>query len=361
MEFRKELDPLRPYVPPKSWRMAAEGTDDKGYAKLTSNELAFGPLPEAEAALSEVMPRANRYPDSHVSRLRRAIADANLGTEPGNVLVGNGSSEVLMNALQLLPGGGEIVFPWPSFSLYPMLCAVLGMTARPVPLTKQQETPSGALLSAVTSETRAVILCNPNNPSGTYLPLSETRGLAAELPEDVLLIVDEAYVEFVEDPSYENSHTLALERDNVVVARTFSKAHGLAGFRAGYGIAAERIADYAERVRFPVSVNLAAQVAATASMLARDKVRARAEFVIRERGRLQEAFRSASLDFIPSQGNFVMVRFGADAFERDGILVREGEALGYPGWSRVTIGDSGENDRVIQTVRSSNMTMDKGA
>ncbi len=361
MEFRKELDPLRPYVPPKSWRMAAEGTDDKGYAKLTSNELAFGPLPEAEAALSEVMPRANRYPDSHVSRLRRAIADANLGTEPGNVLVGNGSSEVLMNALQLLPGGGEIVFPWPSFSLYPMLCAVLGMTARPVPLTKQQETPSGALLSAVTSETRAVILCNPNNPSGTYLPLSETRGLAAELPEDVLLIVDEAYVEFVEDPSYENSHTLALERDNVVVARTFSKAHGLAGFRAGYGIAAERIADYAERVRFPVSVNLAAQVAATASMLARDKVRARAEFVIRERGRLQEAFRSASLDFIPSQGNFVMVRFGADAFERDGILVREGEALGYPGWSRVTIGDSGENDRVIQTVRSSNMATHKGA
>jgi len=360
MDFRKELDPLRPYVPPKSWRMAAEGTDDNGYAKLTSNELAFGPLPEAEAALSEVTPRANRYPDSHVSRLRRAIVDANPGTEPGNVLVGNGSSEILMNALQLLPGGGEIVFPWPSFSLYPMLCAVLGMTARPVPLTEQQEIPSEALLSAVTSETRAVILCNPNNPSGTYLRLDEVRGLAAELPEDVLLIVDEAYVEFVEDPSYEGSHTLALGRENVVVARTFSKAHGLAGFRAGYGIAAERIADYAERVRFPVSVNLAAQVAATASMLARDKVRARAEFVIRERGRLQKAFGSANLDFIPSQGNFVMVRFGADVFERDRILVREGEALGYPEWSRVTIGDSGENDRVIQTIKSS-IAADKGA
>ncbi len=97
--FRRELDPLRPYVPPKSWRMAAEGTDENGYAKLTSNELAFGPLPEAEAALAEVLPRANRYPDSHVSRLRGVIADANAGSEPSNVLVGNGSSEVLLNVL----------------------------------------------------------------------------------------------------------------------------------------------------------------------------------------------------------------------------------------------------------------------
>ncbi len=347
MKFRSELDPLRPYVPPKSWRMSAEGTDENRYAKLTSNELAFGPLPEAEAALSEMLPRANRYPDSHVSRLRQVIADANAGTEPGNVLVGNGSSEVLMNTLQLLPGDGEVVFPWPSFSLYPMLCAVLGMMARQIPMADREEIPAEALLSAVNDRTRAVILCNPNNPSGTYLTLEEVRDFADAIPENVLLILDEAYVEFIEDPSYENSHTLALERENVVVARTFSKAHGLAGLRIGYGIAAEGIADYAERVRFPVSVNLAAQVAATASMLARDKVRARAEFVIRERKRLQEAFRDADLDFIPSQGNFIMVRFEADAFERSGVLVREGAALGYPGWSRVTVGNSEENDRVI--------------
>jgi histidinol-phosphate aminotransferase len=329
--------------------MAAEGRADD-YAKLTSNELAFGPLPEAEAALSEALPRANRYPDSHVSRLRAVIAEANAGVGTGNVMVGNGSSEVLLNALQLLPAGGEVVFPWPSFSLYPMLCAVLGMVARPVPLTAGNGLPAEGMLSTVTGETRAVILCNPNNPSGTYLTLDEVRGLADELPESVLLILDEAYVEFVEDPLYEGSHELALERENVVVARTFSKAHGLAGLRVGYGLASERVADYAERVRFPVSVNLAAQVAATASMLAREKVRARAEFVIRERGRLQEAFGAASLDFIPSQGNFVMVRFGAEEFERSGILVREGQALGYPGWSRVTVGNSEENDRVIGAI-----------
>jgi histidinol-phosphate aminotransferase len=261
----------------------------------------------------------------------------------------------------LLPGGGEVVFAWPSFSLYPMLCAVLGMKARKVPLTDGHELPSDALLSAVTGETRAVILCNPNNPSGTYLDLNGVRDLAAELPAGVLLILDEAYVEFVEDLSYRDSHALALDGENVVVARTFSKAHGLAGFRAGYGIASGRIADYAERVRFPVSVNLAAQVAATASMLARDKVAARAEFVIRERKRLQEAFGSADLDYIPSQGNFIMVRFGADAFERSGILVREGAALGYPGWSRVTVGNSEENDRVIQAVGSPDPAVEQGA
>ena len=353
MKFRAELESLRPYVPPKSWRMAAEGTDEKGYAKLTSNELAFGPLPEAEAAISEVLPRANRYPDSHASRFREAIASANVGSEPANVLVGNGSSEVLLNVLQLLPGdpGGEIIYPWPSFSLYPTLCAVLGVKARPIPLTERGEVKPEALLSAVGPETRAVILCNPNNPSGTYLTLERVRELAGELPENVLLIVDEAYVEFIDDPAYENSHTLALESENVVVARTFSKAHGLAGLRAGYGIAPEKIADYAERVRFPVSVNLIAQVAATASMLAQDKVRGRAEFVIRERKRLQQAFEHANLDFIPSQGNFVMVQFGTEDFERAGVLVREGAALGYPAdWSRVTVGDSGENDRVIEAI-----------
>jgi histidinol-phosphate aminotransferase len=326
--------------------MAAEGTDDS-YAKLTSNELAFGPLPEAEAALAEALPRANRYPDSHAARLRQAVAEANPGTETRNVLVGNGSSEVLLNVLQLLPTPGDVVYGWPSFSLYPSVCAVLGMTAREVALTEAQEIKPEALLAAVTDRTRAVILCNPNNPSGTFVSLERVRELADELPDGIILIVDEAYREFVNDSSYEESHVLALERDNVVMTRTFSKAHGLAGLRVGYGIASERIADYAERVRFPVSVNLAAQVAATASMHAREKVVARAEFVIRERNRLQEAYRDADLEFVPSQGNFVMVRFAAADFERSGVLVREGEALGHPGWSRVTVGDSGENDRVI--------------
>lgn len=347
MKFRSELEPLSPYKPPRAdaEALAEHGTD--GYVKLTMNELSFGPLPEAEAALAEALPRANRYPDRYVGALREAIVAANPGSGPENVVVGNGSSEVLMNLLQLLESPGELVFPWPSFGLYRSMCAILGMRGRPVPLTDEHKAKPEALLSAVTDETRAVVLCNPNNPTGTYLTLEEVREFAGALPEGVLLILDEAYQEFVADPAYHGSHALALEYPNVVVARTFSKVHGLAGFRVGYAIAPGRVADYAERVRFPFSVNLAAQVAATASMRARDKIQARARFVIRERERLQAAFREAGLNYIPSQANFVMVETGPEIFEKAGILVREGEALGYPGWCRVTVGNTEENGRVI--------------
>ncbi len=351
MKFRKELDPLAPYRPP---RVAEEAEADRGavgdangYVKLTMNEVSFGPLPEAEAAMREILPRLNRYPDRHAGSLREAIAGANPGTDPRNVLVGNGSSEVLLNVLQLVEKPGEVLFPWPSFGLYAAIATVLGMKPVKVPLAGDHRIDPEALLSAVTPETRAIILCNPNNPTGTHMNLEEVRGLAGRLPESVLLILDEAYHEFVSDPAYGGSHELALETPNVVAARTFSKAHGLAGLRVGYGLAPEHIADYAERVRFPFSVNLMAQAAATASMLARDKIRERAEFAVRERERLGEAFAAAGLNYVPSQANFILVETGPEVFERRRVLVREGEALGFPGWSRVTVGSAAENDRVI--------------
>ena len=354
MKFRGELDPLSPYKPPRmSLETAAEqigpdGSLNGGYVKLTSNELSFGPLPEAETAMQEALPRLNRYPDRHAGTLRAAVAEANPGMEPGNVLVGNGSSEVLFNLLQLLERPGEVVSPWPSFGLYYAITTVLGLKLRKVPLAGDHQVDLGALHDAVTPETRSVILSNPNNPTGTCLTFDEVCSFAEDLPEGVLLILDEAYQEFVSNPAYRGSHILALERPNVVVARTFSKAHGLAGLRVGYGLAPERVADYAERVRFPFSVNLVAQAAAAGSMQAREKIAGRAEFIIRERNRIQEAFVAAGLDYIPSQGNFVMVQTRPEVFERVGVLVREGEALGYPtGWSRVTVGNSEENDRVI--------------
>jgi histidinol-phosphate aminotransferase len=345
--FRSELDPLSPYNPPRAANEAAAERGAEDYVKLTSNELSFGPLPEAEAALAEALPRANRYPDRYVASLREEVVAANPGSAFENILVGNGSSEILLNLLQLVERPGEVIFPWPSFGLYASIGITLGLKTTRVPLTDDHEIKPEALLSAVTDDTRAIIVSNPNNPTGTYLTFDEVRAFADALPENVLLILDEAYQEFVSDPAYSGTHELALERENVVCVRTFSKAHGLAGFRVGYGIAARRVADYVERVRFPFSVNLAAQVAASASMRARDKIEARARFVMGERDRIQNAFLQSNLDFIPSQGNFVLVQTGPEIFERARVLVREGDPLGYPGWSRVTIGDSGENDRVI--------------
>ncbi len=345
--FRRELDPLAPYNPPRAAKEADAERGSGGFVKLTSNELSFGPLPEAEAALAEALPRANRYPDRYATAMREAIVAANPGTTTKNILVGNGSSEILQNLLMLVEKPGEIIFPWPTFGLYVSICITLGLDFKQVPLTDSHAIKPEALAAPVTDQTRAIIVSNPNNPTGTYLTLEEVTKLADAVPENVLLILDEAYQEFVSDAAYRGSHKLALERPNVVAARTFSKAHGLAGFRAGYAIASENIADYAERVRFPFSVNLAAQVAAAASMAAKDKIQARAEFVIRERGRVQNAFAQAGLHYIPSQGNYVLVETGPEVFERSGVFVREGDPLGFPGWSRVTIGNTEENDRVI--------------
>src|SRR3712207_3798022 len=222
LTFRSELDPLAPYRPPHPSQEAAAERGTDGFVKLTSNELSFGPLPEAEAALAEALPRANRYPDRHAGALREAVAEANTGTDPRlNVLVGNGSSEVLLNLLQLVQRPGEVVFPWPSFSLYVAISTTLGLSPKRVPLTDSHTAKPEALLSAVTEKTRAVILSNPNNPTGTYLDLDDVRGLADVLPEGVLLILDEAYQEFVSDPAYHGSHALALAKENVVCVRTF--------------------------------------------------------------------------------------------------------------------------------------------
>ena len=167
MIFRSELDPLSPYRPPRVANEAAAERGADGYVKLTSNELSFGPLPEAEAALAEALPRANRYPDRYVSSLREEVVSANPGSAFENILVGNGSSEILLNLLQLVELPGEVIFPWPSFGLYASIGTILGLQTTKVPLTEDHEIKPEALLSSVSDRTRAVIVSNPNNPTGT--------------------------------------------------------------------------------------------------------------------------------------------------------------------------------------------------
>lgn len=348
MKFRAVLDEVRPYHPP---RLGEEILVDRGsneYVKLTMNELSFGPLPEAREAIVASLARAGRYPERDSDPLRAAIAEANPGVRRDNVVVGNGSSEVLVDLMQTLERPGEVIIPWPSFPFYVSAARVVGLSVKPVELDEQHKVDLDALLAAVTEETRAVILCNPNNPSGTYHPLSEVRAFARALPERVLLLLDEAYYEFVDDPAYPGSHELALESGNVVVSRTFSKVHGLAAFRVGYAISTERLAGYVWRAHVPFSVNQAGQAAAEVSMRQTDAIAQRSRLMKQERERVQTAFGAAGLRYVPSHTNFVMVRTGPKVFERTGVLVREGEALGYPvGWSRVTIGGPEENDRLL--------------
>ncbi|MDQ3658156.1 MAG: aminotransferase class I/II-fold pyridoxal phosphate-dependent enzyme, partial [Actinomycetota bacterium] len=222
------MDGILPYNPPRLGEEISVDRGSKEFVKLTMNELSFGPLPEAREAIIESLSRAGRYPDRDSGPLRAAIAEANPGVAPDNIVVGNGSSEVLVDLMQTLERPGEVVIAWPSFPFYVSSASVVGLQARKVKLDANHKADLDAMLAAVTGATRAVILCNPNNPSGTYHPLSEVRAFANALPEDVLLILDEAYYEFVEDPLYEGSHELALESENIVSSRTFSKVHGLA-------------------------------------------------------------------------------------------------------------------------------------
>ena len=348
VRLRAVLDELHPYHPP---RMREEISVDRGstrFVKLTMNELSFGPLPEAREALIESLSRAGRYPDRDSEPLREAIADANPGVAPENIVVGNGTSEVLVDLMQILDRPGEIIIPWPSFPFYVSAASVVGLRSRKVPLDGHHRADLDAMLSAVTNETRAVILCNPNNPSGTYLPLDEVRSYAEALPGEVFLILDEAYYEFVDDPAYTGSHRLMVESENVVSTRTFSKVHGLAALRVGYGIASERLAEYVWRAHVPFSVNQAGQAAATVSMRQTQAIAERSRLIKRERERVQAALDAAGLEYVPSHTNFVMVRAVPKVFERTGVLVREGEALGYPvGWSRASLGTPEENDRLI--------------
>ncbi len=348
MKTRSVLEGIGPYNPPRLRQEISVDYGSDEFVKLTMNELSFGPLPEARAAIVETLSRAGRYPDRDATPLREAIARANPGLSPENVVVGNGSSETLVDLMQVLHRPGEVVIPWPSFPFYASAARVVGLDVRKVPLDDHHRVDPDTMLAAVTGETRAVILCNPNNPSGTYLPLSEVRRFAEALPEDVLLILDEAYYDFVDDPTYTGSHELVLQSENVVSTRTFSKVHGLAGFRIGYGLASGRLADLVWRAHVPFSVNQAGQAAATASMGQPEAIAERSRLMKRERERVQGAFGAAGLEYVPSHTNFVMVGAKPGLFEKTGVLVREGEALGYPvGWSRVTIGGPEENDRLV--------------
>jgi len=348
LRLRAVLDDLHPYHPPRMREEISVDRGSKEYVKLTMNELSFGPLPEAREAIVESLARGGRYPDRDSDPLRATIAEANPGVASDNVVVGNGSSEVLVDLMQVLERPGEVLFPWPSFPFYASAASVVGLRPRKVPLDEHHTADLGAMLSAVTEETRAVILCNPNNPSGTYLPLAEVSTFADALPDNVLLILDEAYYEFVGDPAYAGSHEVVLESENVVSTRTFSKVHGLAAYRIGYGIAPERLADCVWRAHIPFSVNQAGQAAATVSMRQTEAIAERARLMKRERDRVQGAFGVAGLEYVPSHTNFVMVRTGPKVFEKSGVLVREGEALGYPvGWSRVSLGSPEENDRLL--------------
>jgi histidinol-phosphate aminotransferase len=320
--------------------------------KLASNETPWGPAQPVLDAIAEVAGSLNRYPDPGGTALRKALSERN-DVSPERITLGNGSCDILLGAAQaLLEPGAEIVYAWPSFSMYPHLAALTGARAITVPLREDGTHDLEAMLREVTAATRICLICNPNNPTGTALPLDEIAGFAERLPRHVALIVDEAYVEFnlLQDPG--DSLDLLKRHNNVVVLRTFSKVYGLCGLRVGYALCPEGFRDAVDRIRQPFSVNSLAQAAATEALRHQDEVARRVERTAIERVHVESELESRGLAVSPSQANFSWVAVDDEdavlaGLESRGVIVRGGGALGDAGHLRVTYGTREENDRFL--------------
>ncbi len=333
---------------------APEAIASSKIAQLASNESPFGPHPKVIEAIRAAAGAMNRYPDPDATLLRRRIAER-YETEPGRVAVGNGSCELLLAAAEALcEPGAEIVYAWPSFSMYPYLAALTGAREIRVPLAAGEVHDLEAMAAEVNAATQLLVICNPNNPTATHIPASEIAAFCERIEAHVTIVLDEAYIEFqsVDDPD----RTLDLLADfpNLVLMRTFSKCYGLAGLRVGYALGSARFRAAVDAVRQPFSVNALAQAAAAEALLHSDDVARRVEATIIERVRVESGLDQLGVSHPESQTNFSWLELGdaeeaavvAGLSERS-IAVRPGALLGEAGRLRVSYGTSAENDRFL--------------
>lgn len=320
-------------------------------AKLSSNELPYPPQDAVVEAITRAATGVNRYPEMTGESLTQALA-RRWGVEAEQVVVGNGSVALIQHLLDAVcEPGDEVVIPWRSFEAYPICVAVAGARAVRVPLTPDARHDVPAMLAAITPRTRVVMACTPNNPTGTILTAEELAELVAGVPRDVVVLIDEAYLDFVTDPRAGDALTLLAGAPNLVVSRTFSKAHALAGMRVGYLICEPGLAAAIRSVSTPFGVNLPAQAAATTALgegeLARTAERSAA--VAAERDRVVEALRAQGWQVPEAQGNFFWLGVGeqttalAEHFRAAGILVRPFAGEGV----RVSVGTTSDNERVL--------------
>jgi histidinol-phosphate aminotransferase len=334
----------------------AYGTED--VVKLASNESAWPPHPAVVEAVARAAAEGNRYPDQHARVLRRRIADR-YDTDPARVAVGNGSCEILLAAAEALcEPGAELVYAWPAFSMYPHLAALSGAREIRVPLAEGYVHDLEAILTEITAATQLVVVCNPNNPTGTYLSSERIGEFVDRVPDHVTVILDEAYIDFQVTDDPEATLDLLREHQNLVCLRTFSKSYGLAGMRVGYALCSARFRAAVDAVRQPFSVNGLAQAAAAEAILHQDDAIRRIERTVVERLWVEEELRGMGLTTAETEANFSWVALGdrdegevVESLGRSGVIVRPGAGIGGPGHIRVTHGTRDENQRFVEALR----------
>ena len=318
--------------------------------KLSSNENPYPPLPGVVEAAERAVASMNRYPDMGNTVLYDALA-THLGVARKQLAAGTGSVAVLYHLLQgFCSPGDEVVYAWRSFEAYPIAVSAAGATSVQVPVTAEGRHDLDAMAVALTDRTKVVVVCTPNNPTGPAVGAAELRAFLAQVPGHVLVVVDEAYREFVRMSDEIDGAALVSEHANVAVMRTFAKAYGLAGFRVGYLLAHEEVASAVRAVALPFGVSSVAQAAAVASLAAEDELLDRVEAIVSERERVVEGLAQQGWSVPEAQGNFVWLPLGAQALdfaahaEAAGISVRPFAGDGV----RVSIGEPEANDVFLQ-------------
>ncbi len=339
--LRRTLDGVPSY---RAGRAAPDGA-----YKISSNENPYAPLPSVTAALQRAAGEINRYPDFASTELVAALADR-FAVPPSHIAVGTGSVGVAQQIVQSTAGpGDEVVFAWRSFEAYPIITQISGATAVRVPLDAEERHDLPAMLAAITDRTRLVFVCTPNNPTGTAVRRDELESFLDGVPDDVLVVLDEAYCEFVRDPDVPDGIEVYASRPNVCVLRTFSKAYGLAALRVGFAVAHEPVADALRKTAVPFGVSTLAQVGAIASLAAEEELLARVETIVKDRDQMAAVLGDQGWRIPPSEANFVWLRLGdrtdefASACAADGVVVRPFGAEGV----RVTVGEPEAADRFL--------------
>jgi len=320
--------------------------------KLASNENPDPPIAAIQAAVAGAAAGANRYADHRATAVRERLGQW-LGIDPATITVGAGSVGLLQQLfLTFVDPGDEVVYPWRSFEVYPVYTRLMGGREVTTPLTAEHAFDLDALAAAVTDDTRMVLLATPNNPTGTALSTDQLRSFLAGVSPHTVVVIDEAYREFLDPAFGDPVHELVPDFANVVVTRTFSKAHGLAGLRLGYAVGHPEVIASIDKTLFPFAVNALAQAAAIAAIDAIDEIDARVRRILGERERVVSALRTAGWRFPDAQANFVYLPLGArtdDVYldlERRGVVTRPFSGEGI----RVTIGSEAENDRFLATL-----------
>jgi histidinol-phosphate aminotransferase len=327
--------------------------------KVASNENPFGPSPLAVAAMQKALAGLNLYPDGNAFYLKQKLA-GNLGVEPANLVLGNGSNEIIeFVGHALLDGRGaasaDVVVSQYCFAVYPIVTKLFGANLITVP-AKNYGHDLHAMLRAITPHTRIVFVANPNNPTGTLAPREEIISFVNEVPDDVLLVMDEAYIEFLDNPLDLVSLIRLGARKNLILMRTFSKIYGLAGLRIGYGIGNPEFIASLEKIRQPFNINLLAQTAALAALDDEEHVRKTRQNNFAGLEFFERAFRDLKLEFIPSHANFILVRVGDgqrvfEGMQKQGVIVRPMGGYQLPEWIRISVGTPKENERCLGALK----------